>query len=121
MRRVALQEAALSRNFKDERVLSTWEREDRELRARVCVRRVGWQLKVIEKTGDGSFTLLYDTPDGERTVRHALWHGCALGLHPKPPTWGPCGARTLRSQPWHDTPADLSRALCATQNNLSTM
>lgn len=109
MRRVASsQEEAVPRNFKDESVLSTWEREDRELRARWRVRRVGWQLKVIEKTGDGSFTLLYDTPDGDRTVRHALWHGCASGLHPGHPTWGPPrGARTMRSQPWHGTPADL--------------
>ena len=76
MRRVASpQEEAVSRSFKNERVLSTWEHEERELRGRVRVRRVGWQLKVIEKTGDGSFTLLYDTPDGDRTVRPALRHG----------------------------------------------
>lgn len=85
-------------------MLSTWEREVRELRARVRVCRVGWQLKVIEKTGDGSFTLLYDTPDGDRTVRHAFWHGCALGWHPGHSIWGPpCGvaqcAHNLRMTP----------------------
>ena len=30
---------------------------------------MGWQLKDIEKAGDGSFKLQYDTPDGSRTVR----------------------------------------------------
>ena len=35
---------------------------------RAGLRRVGWQLREIEKEGDGSFALLYDTPDGARTV-----------------------------------------------------
>lgn len=69
-------------------MLSTWTREERGLSARVRVRRVGWQLKVIEKTGDGSFTLLYDTPDGDRTVRPALWHGWAQGRPPWTPYMG---------------------------------
>ncbi|KAK9822829.1 hypothetical protein WJX81_006686 [Elliptochloris bilobata] len=31
--------------------------------------RVGWQLNEIEKAADGGFALLYDTPDGSRTLR----------------------------------------------------
>ena len=37
------------------------------LRGALC--RLGWQLKDLEKAGDGSFKLQYDTPDGSRTVR----------------------------------------------------